>query len=70
MPLLACLPGKPETGSYHLNPSEGGLETTDCGQREACQFPVSPRPWALGHRFVPRPGRDEEISGCASRVSE
>lgn len=70
MPLLACSPGKLETGSYHLNPCEGGLETTGCGQRESCQFPVSPRPWALGHRFVPRRGRREDVSGCASRVSE
>lgn len=70
--LAGCLywPGKLETGSYHLNPPKGGLETTGCGQREACQFPVSPRPRALGHRFVPRPGRYEEISGCASWVSE
>lgn len=70
MPLLACSPGKLETGSYHLNPCEGGLETTGCGQRESCQFPVSPRPWALGHGFVPRHGRYEDVSGCASRVSE
>lgn len=45
----------------------GGLETAGCGQRDSCQFPASPRPQALSHRFVPRHGRHEDIPwGCAS----